>query len=345
MTGKTKSRSTGCVHRRDADRFAAKLEVELAAGETRTRSTWGEATDLFLAEFTPGLDPASAKKFHQTFRLVDRLIEPRNLEALTEGHIASMVAAMRRADRSEWTIKGHLQRLGQFLDWCVRRKVLAKAPNARLETSPVSASRGRAITEAEFSAIIRAVPVVVGKNRSDEWKFLIRGLWLSGLRLGEASRLTWDDSDFCVDLSGEYPRFRIQPRGQKNRRYQFGIMAPEFWEHIQFRQRTGNVFRHLDNGGKTPHVSEASRIISSIGMESGVLTLPGQHPTAHDLRRSFGQRWATKVRAPVLMSMMRHRSINTTMQFYVSSDADVFGQEVWSGTAQPERGDTASPRK
>lgn len=43
--------------------------------------------------------------------------------------------------------------------------------------------------------------------------------------------------------------------------------------------------------------------------------------SAHDLRRSFGERWATRVMPQVLMELMRHESIETTLKFYVGHDA------------------------
>ncbi len=43
--------------------------------------------------------------------------------------------------------------------------------------------------------------------------------------------------------------------------------------------------------------------------------------SAHDLRRSYGERWATRVMPQVLMELMRHESIETTLKFYVGRDA------------------------
>jgi integrase len=50
-----------------------------------------------------------------------------------------------------------------------------------------------------------------------------------------------------------------------------------------------------------------------------------QYATAHDLRRSFGTRWAKRVMPAVLKELMRHSSINTTMGYYVEQAADDVG--------------------
>ena len=41
----------------------------------------------------------------------------------------------------------------------------------------------------------------------------------------------------------------------------------------------------------------------------------GQYATAHDLRRSFGSRWAKRVMSAVLKDLMRHSSVSTTMSY------------------------------
>jgi integrase len=49
--------------------------------------------------------------------------------------------------------------------------------------------------------------------------------------------------------------------------------------------------------------------------------------TLHDLRRSFGSRYAAVVPAPVLQRLMRHADIKTTLAFYTSVE-DVLGEAI-----------------
>lgn len=56
----------------------------------------------------------------------------------------------------------------------------------------------------------------------------------------------------------------------------------------------------------------------------------GKFATAHDLRRSFGTRWASRVKPATLQLLMRHRSIETTMKYYVCQNADDIADELWS---------------
>ena len=58
--------------------------------------------------------------------------------------------------------------------------------------------------------------------------------------------------------------------------------------------------------------------------------------SAHDLRRSFGTRWARQLMPAQLMVLMRHEDINTTMKYYVDLPASELAEELWQlqGSAQ-----------
>ncbi len=47
----------------------------------------------------------------------------------------------------------------------------------------------------------------------------------------------------------------------------------------------------------------------------------GKCANAHDLQRSFGTRWAPEVKPATLQLLMRHKSIETTLKYYVALDA------------------------
>ena len=46
--------------------------------------------------------------------------------------------------------------------------------------------KGRAITAEEFERMVAAVPGVAGEEGAPDWRQYLRGLWASGLRLGES---------------------------------------------------------------------------------------------------------------------------------------------------------------
>ena len=65
-----------------------------------------------------------------------------------------------------------------------------------------------------------------------------------------------------------------------------------------------------------------------------------KYASAHDLRRSFGSRWAPKVKPATLQRLMRHASIETTMAYYVDLDADDLAAELWAAQPSPSPGNT-----
>ena len=160
--------------------------------------------------------------------------------------------------------------------------------------------------------------------------------WWSGLRLGEALKLSWDNpKDLMVDLSGKRPFLRIQGTAEKGGKDRILPLAPEAAELLQTvpeGDREGLVFKlkWQRNHGKPARVDTVSPVICEIGEKAGVKVAEKKTASAHDLRRSFGLRWADRVKPHVLQQLMRHASITTTLTFYVQSDADDMAEVVWS---------------
>jgi integrase len=205
--------------------------------------------------------------------------------------------------------------------------------------------KGRPITAEEFERMEAATETVVGPEHAAAWRHLLRGLWVTGLRLGEALDLDWtDDRRLAVELDGEFPFFRIQAEAEKARRFRLLPMPPEagaFFLETPPEARRGRVFRPINpTDGNRPSLNWASKIISRIGQAARVaVTEPkaranGRQPqpkwaSAHDLRRAFGFRLSLRVRAPLLMQLMRHAAITTTLQYYVGHDAQAAAAELW----------------
>lgn len=113
-------------------------------------------------------------------------------------------------------------------------------------------------------------------------------------------------------------------------------MVPEFARFLletPEADRQGPVFRLLryDTGEPLVPVS-VGRKVAEIGRLAGVVVnqADGKFASAHDLRRSFGTRWAPRMKPPTLQLLMRHRSIQTTLRYYVALDADDVAAELWA---------------
>ena len=123
-------------------------------------------------------------------------------------------------------------------------------------------------------------------------------------------------------------------------------MAPEFAEFLlqtPESQRKGYVFNPLPRSRRSQRlgVARAIKTISDIGEKAGIKVNTDQagkvkYASAHDLRRSFGQRWASRVMPQVLMELMRHESIDTTLRYYVGRNAQSTAAVLWEAHRKPQ---------
>ncbi len=189
-----------------------------------------------------------------------------------------------------------------------------------------------------------AVPVEVSPAAVASWRHYLAGLWLSGLRLEESFDLYWDRHDrLHIDLTGKRPRLSIPAELEKGNRDRLLPITPDFAAHLlatEDASRRGPVFRPLMPSGNRANPDQAGRMISLMGELAGVKvhthakTGKVKYASAHDLRRSFGTRWARLVPTAVLMQLMRHESIQTTNAYYVDLDADEIAEDLYRVSGQ-----------
>ena len=351
FTGKVVKKSAETDNRKEARKRAAQWEADLREGRYTTPSkvTWEEFTERYLAEKASSLAPNTADRVGTTFRLVERMLSPVRLRDVTTGRISRWQAQLRDDGRAEQTIASYSRHLKAALRWAADVGLLVKAPKVPMPKRAKGArlAKARPVTTEEFERMLQKVPAVVGEEAAEPWRRFLKGLWLSGLRLGEALALSWDDgADFAVDLSGKHPRFRIAADAQKSGKDELAPMMPDFAE-LLFQtppeNRTGPVFIL-----PRPHSSEpaprdvVSRTVTAIGKKAvvkvasktvkdrnGVDWEVVKYASAHDLRRGFGTRWARKVMPAVLQRLMRHSAIQTTLGYYVDLDADSLAADLW----------------
>jgi integrase len=263
--------------------------------------------------------------------------------AKAQRRVSTAANAVTRAKRpkSEATVKGNLAHLRSILQWAVRVKIMRAVPDIQMPTRNLGGGlmRGRPVTGEEFDRLLDKV-AEVRPNDAERWRRYLTGLWLSGLRLEESLRFTWDqDGCFTVDVSGRFPRIRIYAEAEKGNKDRLLPMTPDFAEWLLQTPpdaRCGRVFDLGDRPGRQRSAKRVSRAISEIGARAGVVVNyeRKKFASAHDLRRSFGTRWAPRVKPATLQLLMRHSSIDTTLRYYVAQDADDVAAELWREHAQ-----------
>jgi integrase len=343
-TGRQVTKSAGTANKKAADKAAAKWEDDLQNGRYKpaSRVTWQEFRDKYESEVLSGLAKNTELKVCGVLDSVEAILNPQRVRDIDHGRLTYYVAQQRKAKLKDSTIAGHLGHIRAALNYAVKWKYLAELPEfpERKRAKASKVMKGRPITGEEFERMLTNVVPVLGPDVADSWKQLLRGLWLSGLRLGEAINLSWDFAPgaIVVDMNGRRPMFRIPADAEKGNEDRVLPVSPEFEEFllaIPEAERQGPVFPltyRRKGRGDAMGSQWVSAVISSIGKRAGVVVNPktGKTASAHDLRRSFGQRWALRVSTAVLQQLMRHADIATTLKYYVDLDAEAMGDVLWA---------------
>lgn len=352
-TGKRRSKSSGCVKRRDAERAAGELEKQLNSTIPKGDGSlpWDAFVDLFHAKHLAGLDDSSQSRSLSVLSVFQQVMNPTHVGAVTTAVLSEYAERLRqpsvselrqgnRQQRAESTIATHFGVLRTALRWADAEGHLSGVPKfPRVSRALLNRSKGRPLATEEFVRMLQATKSVVGAEVARDWRWSLRGLWLSGLRLGEAIELSWDRTfALWVELdAGPYPLLGISAEYEKGRQDRLLPLTPDFASWLlrtPTQQRHGPVFRftkrrHAD----VLRLDHVSKVIQQIGRASGVRVANKKFASAHDLRRSFGLRWAHKVMPAQLQQLMRHADISTTMTYYATFNAQTFAADLWRNHA------------
>ncbi len=123
----------------------------------------------------------------------------------------------------------------------------------------------------------------------------------------------------------------------------FPVTTPE-------AERIGPIFNPVPRrvNGPQLHYQRLSKVIARIGedacvkVHADVKTSKIKYASAHDLRRSLDERWATRVMPHILKELMRHESIDTTLKYYVGRNAESTPEALWEAISGNTLGSSAS---
>lgn len=339
VTGKQKTRSTRQTTRRAAERAAAKWEAELQAGRYHPPSkiSFEEFRERYENEKLAALSARTAEASDTALDHLERILNPKLLRSITATTLSHFQAELRKTGVKETSIATYLRHVRAALSWGVAMQMLPEVPDIQMPKRAKGRTlmRGRPLTQREFENMLAAAAVVRPLD-GRVWIRYLTGLWLSGLRLEESLLLSWDDaSPIQIDLSGKRPRLRIYAEAEKGHQDRLLPMTPDFAAFLlntPQAQRHGPAFQLLGLQTRKPITPRrVSRIISRIGHRADVIVnaVEKKYASAHDMRRSFGTRWSQRVKPATLQLLMRHRSIETTLKYYVQQDADEIAEELW----------------
>lgn len=341
--------STGTTDEAEAIEQKKQLEAKLLLGidakpRRRVRSgvsmAWDDFRERYSTLHLSTLRVKSSVNAESRLDVAERILKPRTLgdvansEALHELQQKLLVGAEGKLNRprSPVTAKNYMIVVTGALNWAVYMGWLPSVPRVKpIKTSKLKHMKGRPITAPEFTAMLKATEEVVGAAAAPSWRHTLRGLWASGLRLGELLHVHWADRRFIVPAwaDGRLPVLQIPADMQKNATEEAIPLLPEF-ERLLLRtpeeQRVGWAFNPLSLDGRAgrkmrksrPAVGWVGKIISEIGEKAGIVVNDdGKFASAHDLRRSCADRLvAAGVPEREVAAIMRHASVETTRRHY-----------------------------
>ena len=181
----------------DAKALRARLTTRIAAGETvaPTKTTVAELAAAWLEEVTPKLKPKTIDGYRWG---VERHIIPRlgrhRVYQLSVDDVARMISDLQAEGKKTHTIRNILKPLSRMMSMAARRGLCNGNPVRALDREDMpngDQKKMRILDEQEIQKLLFAAS-------SDRWRALFATLVFTGLRIGEALALTWDD----VDLRG-----------------------------------------------------------------------------------------------------------------------------------------------
>lgn len=312
-SGRRVTRSTKTRDPEEGERMRAGREYELARGIAAPAGgpgpagmTWAEFRAVYEARRLSRNRPGTRKRAAEIFAVWEASAKPGLLSAITEAHVARFTEAA-SGGRAASTVITYLNYLGAALRWAKKKKYMREVPEIERPPAP-PAPPIRVVTGAELARLLAACP-------SPCWRLYLHVLWHTGLRLWEGRCLSWGGDGVRLDLGAA--KVIIPGQDSKGGKDSWLPLHPGLLRLL--RAVPARVRRA---GGRVcPGVTGSGSAIST--RFRGVAGRAGVDCTLHDLRRTFGSRYAVRVAPAVLMRLMRHATIQTTMRYYVNVDASL----------------------
>ncbi len=352
--------STGTRDEDEAEFQKAELEAKLLLGLNgkpgQARSygpemEWSDFREQYRTLHLATIRDSSAVHAESRLDIAERILKPRTLGDFADPNALQQLQArllageqsQRKKPRSPHTVKGYVNCALSAVHWAHLQGWLPTSPKIRkIKVGKMKAMKGRPISAEEFQLMVAKTPEVVGEEAAPSWRYILRGLWESALRLDELMHVSWDKPGTIrpVWMDGQLPILEIPAAMQKNDTEESIPLLPQF-EAVLLEtpadKRTGWAFNpvslQLKIGRRVRHhrpdAEWVGRVISRIGKKAGIVVQeadertgrPTKYATAHDLRRSCGERLRnTGVPPLVICRVMRHSSWETTRKHYAPGD-------------------------
>jgi len=203
-----------------------------------------------------------------------------------------------KANKAHNTVAAYLDYLSMLFDYLIAHKWV--------ETNPVTTLKKiempiRVIPEETFNKILNAC--------QEHQKVYLTVLWNTGLRKVEAANLRGENFDFKNNILNVW--------NQKENRWDQIPLSENFVNYIQPKIKEGRLFNMYNTRNS----------FKFWWKWQDRLELQEKY-SLHDIRRTFGTRMAKKLSPYELQKVMRHKSIKTTMKYYIYVELNDIGRKM-----------------
>lgn len=318
-TGRRKSKSTETDDPEKAEEARADHEYELNHGKYQESSKldWERFRQLFEEEYVAGQRPRSIEKYRTVLDVFEQIMNPAKLRSITERTLSLFVKGMRERKQptgkiglAPMTMKNYLIALKTALRWAKDQNMIPEVP--KFPKVKVPKKKPQPVPSESFERLLEKAPDVL-------WRTYLLCGWWGGLRLSEAGQLQWEASDKLPWIDFERDRIVLPALFVKNEEDQWVPLHPVLRQALAELPRTGpNVFPFKSRRGGGPLTRNGiTNRVRDMAKRAGVKL------SMHRLRKGFGCRVAKQLgkgNAPILHSLMRHSSMQITMDYYASVD-------------------------
>lgn len=321
QTGREVSKSANTSDRREADRAAALWEAELLKSRGHDGASWDWFIERFRSEHLASLSRRGRNSYVTALNQFRAIVKVDSIKDIDASAISTFKAGLLKKKHPNSTIATYLGHVRGALNWAADIGLIRECPIIKVpKIGKRKLMRGRPITHDEYQRM-RALA-------DPPLQRMLDLLWLSGLRLGEARRLSWDSPPLMLQIDAKpYPQLLFYAEGHKAGQDDTTPLPPDFAAWLSRTPPEARSGRVAPLKGSLERVSER---ISNLGEQAGIVVNEhGKTGSAHDFRRAFGTRWAAKVRPVTLQRLMRHKSIETTLKYYVGLTSADAGAELW----------------
>lgn len=293
----------------------------------------GQWMDVWLKEYT--MNSVQPSTYARNEHIIRKYIKPIIGECILKDLRHDMVQRYINNLNSEGVSSGQIQRAYNLLknacEQAVINEMIPKNPVLRTKYPKHKVSEARVLTREEQEKLVKVAPLYPDGN-------IFIFMLFTGLRVGEALALTWDDIDFdnkTAEVNKSQTRYKridgkvvyalgvSKPKTETSNRKV--PLIPKLVDMLE-KLKTENENKKLLFGddynsenivfcnaeGKMSHSSNIRRRLQTITKQLGI---EGVHP--HTMRHTFATRGAEQgIDIKVMQTLLGHSEINTTANIY-----------------------------